>query len=65
MSVVRYFVKGLAYEWKDLYGIDGAPPAPVRIIPVVNKTFGLIVPSTPTERGFPRGRAKKPEKSKI
>jgi hypothetical protein len=55
MSIARYVMMGLAYEWQDVYGMDRAPPAPVRIIQVTNKTFGLTVPRRPVSGAFPMG----------
>ena len=29
---IKFVMKSMAYEWKDIYGLEGAPPMPVRTI---------------------------------
>jgi len=49
----------MIYEWKDVYGAEGAPPMPVRIIEVKTRTLGLTVPRRPVSGAFPMGCTKK------
>ena len=54
-NCIRHVMKSLAYEWKDIYGREGAPPMPVRMIEVSTKTLGLTVPRRAVSGAFPMG----------
>ena len=55
LNIIRFVMKGLAYEWKGLCGAEGSPPMPVRVIEVTNKTFGLTIPRRRVSGAFPMG----------
>ena len=53
-------MKSMAYEWKGIYGIEGAPPMPVRTIEATTKTLGLTIPRRVVRGAFPMGAQRNP-----